>query len=132
MAIGTLLVACPACSCHAFARETRCPSCGAPLREPDGSVQRTAGAVLLGLSITTLAATSACGGGGGAGGAQASGGMGGIQALSAYGTPASTTMGLGGAPVTSSSGMGGVQAVSAYGVAVSTSTGPGGGDAGGD
>jgi hypothetical protein len=55
--------------------------------------------------------------------------MGGIQAMSAYGTPAST--GIGGAPVTSSSGMGGIQAVSAYGVAVSTST-TGGGDAGSD
>src|SRR5262249_57996564 len=67
--MGTLLIACPSCSCHAFARETRCPSCGAPLRAADGSIQRTAGAVLLGLSLTVT--TAACGSrsGGGAGGA---------------------------------------------------------------
>jgi hypothetical protein len=120
--MGTLLVACPSCSCHAFARETRCPSCGAPLRAADGSVQRTASAVLLGLSITTLAATNACGGGGTGG------------STGAGGTQASSTTGHGGAPVTASSGMGGIQAVASYGAATTTTLGgmgPGG-DAGSD
>ena len=97
--MGTLLIACPACSCHAFARETRCPSCGALLRASDGSIQRTAGAVLLGLSlsVTTPACGSDVGGAGGAGGMSASG-MGGFQAVSAYGVSSSGML-----PVSSSS-----------------------------
>jgi hypothetical protein len=119
--MGTLLLACPSCSRHAFARETRCPSCGTALRGTDGSVQRTAGAVLLGLSITAVAATNACGGGGTGGGDGAGG-------------TASTSHGHGGAPVTASSGMGGIQAVSSYGAATTTTLGGAGpgGDAGGD
>jgi hypothetical protein len=60
MALGVQLVACPACARHAFSRETQCPSCGEPLRAPDGSIPRTAGAVMLGLSLTLVGA-AACG-----------------------------------------------------------------------
>ena len=121
--MGTVLIACPSCSCHAFARETRCPGCGALLRASDGSIQRTAGAVLLGLSLSVT--TAACGGdvssgGGGQGGAGGkASGMGGFQAVSAYGASVTT-------------GMGGFQAVSAYGTSVTTSSSSGGGGGGGD
>ena len=91
MGMGTLLIACPSCACHAFARETRCPSCGALLRAADGSIQRTAGAVLLGLSITV--ATAACGsssGGTGGGGGAGHGGAGGMSSSSMGGFQAVT------------------------------------------
>jgi hypothetical protein len=103
MGMGTLLIACPSCSCHAFARETHCPGCGAALRANDGSIQRTAGAVMLGLTlaVSTVACGSDTGGGSGGAGGDAAGGQGGM--------PATTT------------NVGGLQAVSAYGV------GPGGG-----
>jgi hypothetical protein len=101
MGIGTRLIACPSCSCHAFARETHCPSCGAALRASDGSIQRTAGAVMLGLTLAAgAAACSSETGGGTTGGGAGDGGAGGVQ---------------------SSSGMAGSTAISAYGV------GPGGG-----
>ena len=44
------LIPCPGCGCHAKSTEASCPSCGAPLRGGDGSIPRTAVAVLLGLS----------------------------------------------------------------------------------
>ena len=90
--MGTSLIACPSCSCHAFAREVRCPKCGALLRGADGAVQRTAGAVLLGLSLSTAVTAAACGNststGGQGGGASttSSSGFGGFQAVTAYGT----------------------------------------------
>ena len=119
MGMGTILVACPSCACHAFASETRCPKCGAPLRATDGSIQRTAGAILLGLTVAAGSAVGACSSGGG--GTTSNGGAGG----------ASTTTGMGGAK-SSTTGMGGVQAVSAYGFAsTGVTSGPGGGGTGG-
>lgn len=83
------LIACPRCSCHVFAKETLCPQCGSALRANDGSFQKTAGAILMGLTLTTGVVacgddtTSGSGGSGGAGGS--SGGMGGMMAMAAYG-----------------------------------------------
>jgi hypothetical protein len=48
--MAPVLVPCPHCGCHAKSVETSCPSCGETLRRDDGSVQRTAVAVLLGLT----------------------------------------------------------------------------------
>ena|ERR1700722_8303059 len=47
------LIACPSCNCHARPSATACPHCGAPLRRADGTVPRTAGAILLGLIVAT-------------------------------------------------------------------------------
>lgn len=105
MASGNFLIACPSCSCHAFARESHCPGCGALLRAPDGSLQRTAGAAFLGL---TLAFTVAC---------------------SSETGSSSTTTGAGGA---SSSASTGLQTMSTYGVGPSGSSGAGTGGAGGN
>jgi len=49
------LIACPSCSCHARSSEMVCPHCGEPLRRRDGSVPRTAAAVLLGLTVAGMA-----------------------------------------------------------------------------
>jgi hypothetical protein len=93
MALGTLLIACPSCACHSFARETHCPSCGALLRGSDGSLQRTAGAIVLGLTlaVSTAACSSDTGSGSTTGDSgqgssgQSSSGMGGYQTMSTYG-----------------------------------------------
>lgn len=45
-----ILVSCPHCACAAKASEVVCPHCGGALRSADGSISRTAVAVLLGLS----------------------------------------------------------------------------------
>jgi hypothetical protein len=52
------LIACPECACHVQPTESRCPHCGAVVRQADGSVARTAAAVLLGLTT----AVAGCGG----------------------------------------------------------------------
>ena len=50
------LVVCPSCSCHVERSETSCPHCGGMIaRDAGGSVQRTAAALLLGLT-TSIAA----------------------------------------------------------------------------
>ena len=46
------LVACPSCSQHVKLYETHCLHCGARLRSDAGGIRRTAGAVLMGLSLT--------------------------------------------------------------------------------
>jgi hypothetical protein len=46
------LIACPSCSVHSKSDEAVCPHCGAPMRDGQGAVGRTAGAVLMGLAIT--------------------------------------------------------------------------------
>src|SRR5262245_16010779 len=92
-AMGSFLIPFPNCHCHAKRAELTCPSCGEPLRRSDGSVPRTAVAVLLGLTAagalvgacgnTTTAVfygpamTSGAGGDGGTGGAGGAGGTGG-------------------------------------------------------
>lgn len=87
-------VACTKCACHAKSHEVECPSCGARLREKDGSIQRTAVALLMGLSAAVPAVMM--------------GGCGEEDLAPAYGVP-DTTMST---TVTSSSsgggGMGGV------------------------
>jgi hypothetical protein len=59
-AMGSFLIPCPNCHCHAKSVELTCPSCGEPLRRSDGSVPRTAVAVLLGLTAAG-ALMGACG-----------------------------------------------------------------------
>ena len=124
MISATVLIACPSCSCHAFARESHCPGCGALLRAPDGSLQRTAGAAFLGL---TLAFTVGCSGDTTSGG--------GFQTMSTYGTAASggydttaVTVGAGGASTSASTGL---QMMSTYGVGPSGSSAAGTGGGGG-
>lgn|SRR5580700_232637 len=56
------LVACPSCSCHARPAERVCPHCGAALLREDGTRQRTAGAMLLGLLVAAAAPIAGCGG----------------------------------------------------------------------
>jgi hypothetical protein len=123
MALGTILIACPSCSCHAFARETHCPSCGAQLRDSDGSLQRTAGAALLGLTLAfTVACSSETGGGTTSGDSSTSGsmtsasGMGGYQTMSTYGVGPSSG-GFGGDSTTSvaQSGTGGAGGAGGHG-----------------
>jgi hypothetical protein len=104
MAPGNLLIACPSCSCHAFARESHCPGCGALLRAADGSLQRTAGAAFLGLTLafSAVACSSETGTSStGAGGASTSASTG-LQTMSTYGVGPSSgasgsTTGAGGA-----------------------------------
>jgi hypothetical protein len=45
------LVACPGCSVHVKLEEGTCPACGRTLRDEQGRVSRTAGAVLMGLAL---------------------------------------------------------------------------------
>jgi hypothetical protein len=54
-----MFVSCPACACPAKTNETECPSCGTKLRSADGTIARTAIAVLLG--ITAATGLAACG-----------------------------------------------------------------------
>lgn len=118
MALGTILIACPSCSCHAFARESHCPGCGAQLRASDGTLQRTAGAAVLGLTLAfsvacssetgTGSTSSTTGAGGGTSTVSSGGGMGGFQAMSTYGVgPSSSGQGGAGGLGTTSSGQGG-------------------------
>jgi hypothetical protein len=52
------LIPCAHCGCHAKSTETLCPSCGEALRHADGSAQRTAVAVLLGLTAAGVLGAS--------------------------------------------------------------------------
>jgi len=118
------LLACPACDCHAFATETHCPSCGSSLRDADGSIPRTAGAILLGLTLT--ANTVACGdstGSGSGGGGTGGGGTGGTQMVSAYGVGPG-----GGSSVSGFGGEGGAGGTAGTGGAGGTATGGAGGN----
>lgn len=111
-------VACPECGCHAKAHETDCPHCGARLRRRDGSLPRTAAAVLMGLTAlatgTTSGTTIGCsdtvetGGGGGEGG---------FQSAAAYGVGGSISSGGGMGGAAGGGGMGVGGAAPAYGVA---------------
>jgi serine/threonine protein kinase len=58
--MASALLPCAHCHCHAKSTEVTCPSCGAPLRRTDGSVPRSAVAVLLGLTAAGALAGS-CG-----------------------------------------------------------------------
>ncbi len=118
-----MLIACPLCSCHAFARETHCPSCGALLRASDGSLQRTAGAALLGLTIA-FTVTVGCSGEGSS--------MSGYQTMSTHGTAASSSDdSVSTGPFSASSGgMGGSQPMSTTGTAASSGNGGAGGAGG--
>jgi hypothetical protein len=96
-------VACASCGCHAKPDEVECPHCGTRLRRADGSVPRTAVALLLGLTTTVAVPLgSGCGddverndsassGGGGDGGASS---VDTSSMIAAYGTaPASVGSG---------------------------------------
>ena len=50
------LVACPSCSTYIRADEPACPQCGSRVRNELGTVVRTAGAMLMGLSLTACPA----------------------------------------------------------------------------
>ncbi len=54
------LIPCARCGCHVKSTDPVCPSCGTPLRRDDGSIPRTAVAVLLGLTAAGAFAAS-CG-----------------------------------------------------------------------
>src|SRR5690349_23151948 len=77
-------IACPECGCHAKSEEVDCPHCGVRLRRTDGSVPRTAVAVLLGLSAFAVPAAASMAGCGGTttGGAGGGGGAGGDEMVS--------------------------------------------------
>ncbi len=123
-------LACPSCGCHAKIHEVDCPHCGARIRRRDGSVPRTAAAVLLGLSAMSLplAMTPACSsdvetdgnsgaqsGTGGNGGHGGSGGHGGMSASSSI----AAAYGVGGTIDSASSG------AAAYGVPITDADGDG-------
>jgi hypothetical protein len=59
--MASSLIPCPHCGCHARSAETHCPSCGEPIRHDDGSVPRSALAVLLGLTAAGAFAASCSG-----------------------------------------------------------------------
>jgi|HubBroStandDraft_6_1064221.scaffolds.fasta_scaffold504444_1 hypothetical protein len=80
------LVACPSCSCHARPTEIACPHCGAPLRRADGTLPRTAGAMLLGLVVAAAPALAGCPGSVETGESGAS-----VSASSSGGTTTTTT-----------------------------------------
>lgn len=75
-------ISCGSCGCASKSTEERCPHCGAVLRSSDGSIPRTAAAVVLGLA----ASIAGCGDDTGTGG----GGEGGFAAE--YGVPGSGGM----------------------------------------
>jgi hypothetical protein len=132
MYLHDTLLACPACNRHAWSSEATCPTCGAPLRNADGSRTRTAGAVLLGLALAAAPPIAGCSGsveigsaqgttgaGGGSATTKGSGGAGGTVFMTDYGVPATTSVSS--TAVTSSSGgFGGAQAD--YGVPATTSS----------
>jgi hypothetical protein len=66
--MAPMFVTCPECACAAKVSETACPHCGILLRKPDGSVGRTAAAILLGLASVAVACGDDTSGAGGAGG----------------------------------------------------------------
>lgn len=47
------LVACPSCSVHFKVSDSACPHCGAVLRTESGGLGRTAGAMLMGLTLAS-------------------------------------------------------------------------------
>ena len=49
------LIACPSCNCHANQAEVTCPHCGQALRRANGSIERTAASVMLGLAVSIAA-----------------------------------------------------------------------------
>jgi len=110
-------IACPSCGCHAKAIESECPHCGARLRQSDGSLPRTAAAMLLGLTTATLPAafSTACSGTVETGGSGGNGGHGGSAMITT-----ATAYGVGGTLDTtgsSQSGVGGVGGMAAaYGL----------------
>lgn len=123
-------IACSSCGCHAKSHETDCPHCGARMRRWDGTVPRTAAALLLGLSAVTmpLATVPACGsdvesgGAGGAGGEGAgnptnTGGHGGHGGMA---TSSSFAAAYGGGGTISTSSF-----ADAYGVALTDADGDG-------
>lgn len=83
--MAPMFVTCPECACAAKVSESACPHCGVLLRRADGSIGRTAAAVLLGLASVAVACgddTTGAGGAGGGGGSTADGG-----AAPEYGVP---------------------------------------------
>lgn len=74
------LIVCPACSTHVLVRDSACPHCGATVRNGATVLGRTAGAVLMGLSLAACPA-----------GDDTNESMG--NGSSSSGTPGSTTMG---------------------------------------
>jgi hypothetical protein len=130
MASPETFVACPSCGCHAKSDEIDCPHCGARIRRKDGSVGRTAVAMLLGLTAVgfPLATMPACGsnvdsgsaasGSSGEGGNGGGGGMGGGMMMS---SSFAAAYGVGGTLDVSTSNSG----AAAYGVPLTDADGDG-------
>lgn len=118
MASRERLLACPSCTRHVKRSEPRCPHCGGVLRAADGSVTRTAAAMLLGLTGVLNAAcdttdialpaygTPNTGGNGGQNAAYGPGGNGGQTATGGAGGTTGTggTAGAGGTTGTGGTG----------------------------
>ena len=119
------LIACPSCACHIRPTESRCPHCDAVVRQPDGTIARTAAAVLLGLST----AVAGCGGevAQPVYGTPTTGGSGGTGTGGS--TSTSTTAGTGGTSTAGAGGIGGTGGVTGGGGTGGTT---GGGGTGGD
>lgn len=127
------LIPCPACSCHIRATEARCPLCDAVVHQKDGSIPRTAAAVLLGLST----AVAGCGdvaapvyGTAGAGGTGGNVNTGGETSQPVYGT--SATGGTGGMTGGTGGMTGGTGGMTGGGGAGGATGGGGSGGTGGD
>jgi hypothetical protein len=132
MFLHDTLIACPSCSCHARSSAAVCPSCGAPLRNADGTRNRTAGAVLLGLALAASPTMVDCGGDVTVGQGSAATGAGGggttstvvsadygVAPTVGHSASSSSTGGAGGA--SSSTGMGGFSSAD-YGLPPTTSS----------
>jgi hypothetical protein len=108
--------ACPSCSCHVRAGERACPHCDAPIQaDPSGGVARTAGSVLLGLALGSVALGSGCGNE-----IEVVSGTGGASSSSHATTKSSSSSSKVSSSVSSSS----FNVSSTYGVGPSSSTGP--------
>jgi hypothetical protein len=122
---GTVLAACPACSCQFFTNEPACPHCGAEVRPGDGrGLQRAAASLLLGLAVAAVP-LAACGddttgSGGNGGGSGTGGGQTTATSTNATGTTGSTGTagdgGAGGAGGSDTTAPTSVSVVSAYGM----------------
>jgi hypothetical protein len=116
--MAPVLIPCAHCGCHAKSVDVQCPSCGEPLRRNDGSVPRTAVAVLLGLTAAGALAGSC-----GDSGPVVEYGIAMTTSSSGTGSTSSAGAGTGGATASSSS----TGPMPAYGIAETTSSSSGGG-----
>jgi hypothetical protein len=111
------LVACPSCSQHVKVDEQVCLHCGARLRSENGAIGRTAGALLMGLSLTACPSDD---------GSETMGGSAGTSTTDTSGSP--TSMSASSEPTGSTSDGSTFGSEADYGVAETSATeGPTGG-----